>query len=488
MARDNRRGPRKGESIPQTPAEIIEFCRERGILMVDLKFTDLPGTLQHFSIPASALNEDVFHEGLGFDGSSIRGFQPIHESDMMLVPDATSAFVDPVLQIPTISFICDVRDPATEGPYSRDPRYIARKAEAFLESSGIADVSNWGPELEHFIFDNVRFDQNEHSGYYFIDSEEGIWNSGRDDGKPNLAYRPRYKQGYFPAPPMDTLQDIRSEMALKMMECGIDIEVHHHEVATAGQGEFDMRFCSLTRMADQVMLQKYIIKNVARSHGKVATFMPKPLFEDNGSGMHVHQSLWKDGSNLFYHPEGYALTSQMALHYIGGLFKHSPALLALVAPTTNSYRRLVPGFEAPVNLVYSQGNRSAAARIPVYTKGPNAKRVEYRPPDPSCNPYLAFAAMLLAGVDGIINKIDPGEPMDKDLYDLSPEDAALVQQVPGSLEEVLDALEADHEFLLRGDVFTKDVIETWLTYKREREVAPVRLRPHPYEFYLYLDA
>ena len=470
------------------PADVIQLAKDKGIKMVDLKFTDVPGTLQHFSIPVGQMDENFFVEGNGFDGSSIRGFQTIDESDMMLVPDPSSAFVDPILKVPTLSIICDVRDPISEGPYNRDPRYVAKKAEAYLKSTGIADISYWGPELEHFVFDNVRFDQNEHSGYYFVDSEEGIWNSGIDNGRPNLGHRPRYKQGYFPTPPVDSLQDLRSEMALKMMECGIEIEVHHHEVATAGQGEFDMRYRSLTRMADQVLLQKYIVKNVARAHGKTATFMPKPLFADNGSGMHTHQSLWKNGTNLFFDREGYALTSEMALHYIGGLFKHASALLAFCAPTTNSYRRLVPGFEAPVNLVYSQRNRSAAARIPVYTKSPEAKRVEFRPPDPTCNPYLAFSAMLMAGLDGVVNKIDPGEPLDVDLYELSAEQAAQVQQVPGSLEEVLSALEEDHEFLLKGDVFTRDLIETWLDYKRRNEVDEVRLRPHPHEFMLYYDA
>ena len=471
-----------------TPTDVIQLAKDRNIQIVDLKFTDVPGTLQHFSIPATELTEDIFHEGLGFVGSSIRGFQQIHESDMMLVPDPKSAFVDPILKIPTLSIICDVRDPVAEGPYTRDPRYVALKAEAYLKSSGMAEVSYWGPELEHFIFDDVRFDQNEHSGYYFVDSEEGIWNSGVANGKPNLGHRPRYKKGYFPTPPVDTLQDLRSETVLKMMECGIDVEVHHHEVATAGQGEIDMRYGSLTRMADQVMLQKYIVKNVARAHGKTATFMPKPLFGDNGSGMHTHQSLWRNGTNLFYDPEGYALMSDMGLYYIGGLLKHSPALLALCAPTTNSYRRLVPGFEAPVNLAHSQRNRSACARIPVYTKHPEAKRVEYRPPDPTCNPYLAFAAMLMAGIDGVRNKTSPGEPLDADLYDLSPDEAAKVKQVPGSLDEVLDALEEDHEFLLEGDVFTQDLLDTWLDYKRTREADEVRLRPHPYEFHLYYDA
>ena len=471
-----------------TPADAIQLAKDNNIQIVDLKFTDVPGTLQHFSVPLSQLDENSFVEGLGFDGSSIRGFQPINESDMMLVPDATTAVVDSVLKVPTLSFVCDVRDPITEGPYSRDPRYVAKKAEGHLKSTGIADISYWGPELEHFIFDDVRYEQNEHSGYYFVDSEEGIWNSGLDGADPNLGHRPRYKQGYFPTPPTDSLQDIRSEMVLKMIDYGIDIEVHHHEVGTAGQGEIDMRYRSLTRMADQVMLHKYIVKNVAHSYGKTATFMPKPLFGDNGSGMHTHQSLWKDGTPLFYDSQGYALMSQMGLYYIGGLLKHSPALLAFCAPTTNSYRRLVPGFEAPVNLAYSQRNRSAACRIPVYTKAPEAKRVEFRSPDPSCNPYLAFAAMMMAGLDGVVNKIDPGDPLDADLYELSPEEAAKVQQVPGSLDAVLDALEEDHDFLMKGDVFTQDLLEMWLDYKRTNELDEVRLRPHPYEFYLYYDA
>ena len=472
----------------RTVSEALKLAKDSNVQIVDLKFTDLIGTLQHFSIPVGGLEEGLFEEGIGFDGSSIRGFQQIHESDMMLVVDPASGFVDPVLNIPTLSFLCDVRDPVTDSPYTRDPRYVAKKAEAYLKSIGTADVSYWGPELEHFIFDDVRFDQNEHSGYYFVDSEEGIWNSGMDNGLPNLGHRPRHKQGYFPVPPVDTLQDLRSDAALKMIECGIVIEVHHHEVATAGQGEFDMKYNSLTRMADQVMLQKYVIKNVARAYGKTATFMPKPLFSDNGSGMHTHQSLWKNDTNLFFDPDGYALMSEMGIHYIGGLLKHAPALLAFCAPTTNSYRRLVPGFEAPVNLAYSARNRSACARIPVYFKTPASKRVEFRSPDPTCNPYLAFAAMLMAGLDGVANKIHPGDPLDEDLYELPPEQAAKVKQVPGSLEEVLDALEEDHEFLLKGDVFTTDLIETWLDYKRTNEVDEMRLRPHPYEFYLYYDA
>ena len=469
-----------------SPKEVIDFCREQGIKMVDLKFIDLPGTWQHLSIPLTALDEGTFVKGVGFDGSSIRGFQHIEESDMLIVPDATSAFIDQTFSIPTISLICNVREPATGEGYSRDPRYVAQKAEAYLKATGLADVSYWGPELEFFIFDDIRYDQTVNSGYYFIDSAEGQWNTGRDE-KPNLGYKPRLKEGYFPVPPVDTLQDLRSEAVLKMMEAGIDVEAHHHEVATAGQGEIDMRFRSLTRMGDQVMIFKYILKNVAHAHGKTVTFMPKPLFQDNGTGMHTHQSLWKEGQPLFYDKGGYAGFSQMWLWYIGGILKHAPALLALCAPTTNSYRRLVPGYEAPVNLAYSQRNRSACVRIPMYFDDPRQKRLEFRCPDASCNPYLAFAACLMAGLDGVQNRLDPGQPVDEDIFEMSSERAAKIKQVPGSLAEALDALEADHDFLLKGNVFTKDVLENWLSYKREREVDPIRLRPHPYEFALYFD-
>jgi len=470
-----------------SPQEVIAYARELGLKILDLKFIDLPGTWQHVSIPISELDEALFENGKGFDGSSIRGFQSIHESDMLLMPDPTTAVVDPVCTTPTLSMICNVYDPITGKPYSRDPRHIGRKAEAYLKATGIADVSYWGPEPEFFIFDDVRFDQNEFSGYYQIDSEEGIWNSGRSDGKPNLGHRPRWKEGYFPVPPADTLQDIRSEMMLKLIEVGVPMEVHHHEVATAGQCEIDMRFSSLVNMGDQLMTYKYVIKNIARAYGKTVTFMPKPLFGDNGSGMHVHQSLWKDGQPIMADPKGYAGLSQTALYYIGGLLKHAPALLALVAPTVNSYHRLVPGYEAPVNLVYSQRNRSAAVRIPMYSTNPKTKRLEFRCPDPSCNPYLAFAAMLMAGLDGIKNKIDPGEPADYDLFEAHT-NGRKIKQVPGSLAEALAALEADHAFLCAGDVFTPDVIENWIAYKRTREVDPVRLRPHPYEFFLYYDA
>jgi glutamine synthetase len=470
-----------------SPKEVLALAQRRGVEIVDLKFTDLPGTLQHYSVPLSELDEDSFASGFGFDGSSIRGFQHIHESDMLLIPDPDTAIIDPIFPTPTLSMFCIVRDPITGESYARDPRYIAQKAEAFLRQTGLAERSYWGPEAEFFVFDDVRFDQNQYSGYYFIDSVEGAWNTGREE-RPNLGYKPRYKEGYFPAPPIDSLQEFRSQVVLKMKEAGIEVEAHHHEVATAGQGEIDIRFNTLCRMADHLMMYKYIMKNVARTHGKAVTFMPKPLFMDNGSGMHVHQSLWEDGTNLFYDEEGYAQISATALYYIGGLLKHAPALLAFCAPTTNSYRRLVPGYEAPVNLVYSQRNRSACIRIPMYSPSPKSKRIEFRPPDPSCNPYLAFAAMLMAGIDGVMNHLDPGDPLDEDLYELPPEEAAQVKQVPGSLGEVLAALEEDHEFLLQGRVFTPDVIETWIEYKRRHELDAVRLRPHPYEFYLYFDA
>ncbi|HLF25030.1 MAG TPA: type I glutamate--ammonia ligase [Anaerolineae bacterium] len=470
-----------------SPKEVLAYAREQGLKIVDFKFADLPGTWQHFSSPIEELSESLFVEGIGFDGSSIRGFQAIHESDMLLMPDPGSAVADPACSVPTLTLTCNVFDPLTRQPYSRDPRYIAQKAEAYLKQTGIADISYWGPEAEFFVFDSVRFDQTQNAGYYFINSDEGIWNSGRNGTEPNLAHRPRWKEGYFPVAPADTLQDFRSEVVLKLAEAGVPVEVHHHEVATAGQCEIDMRFSSLVNMADHLMMYKYVIKNLAHAHGKTATFMPKPIWGDNGSGMHVHQSLWKEGSNLFFDKDGYALTSETARYYIGGLLKHAPALLALVAPTVNSYHRLVPGFEAPVNLVYSRRNRSAAVRIPMYSDSPKSKRIEFRCPDPACNPYLAFAAMLMAGIDGIQNKIQPGDPADFDVFE-EHEKAAKIKQVPGSLPEALNALEADHDFLLKGDVFTSDVLETWLTYKRTREVDPIRLRPHPYEFYLYYDA
>ncbi len=470
----------------RTPREILELVKSENVQMVDFRFCDLPGLMQHFSVPAHQFTEEVFEEGLGFDGSSIRGFQEIQESDMLLIPDSDTAFMDPFTDAKTLNIHCFVKDPVTGEMYSRDPRGIAAKAENYLRSTGIADTAYFGPEAEFYIFDDVRFDQNQNSGYYFVDSVEGVWNSGANEG-PNLGHKPRYKEGYFPVPPMDHYQDLRTEMVLELERVGIPIEVQHHEVGTAGQAEIDMRFDTLSVMSDRVMIYKYIVKNVARRHGKTVTFMPKPIFQDNGSGMHVHSSLWNGDEPIFYDEAGYAGLSDTARYYIGGLLAHAPAVLAFAAPTTNSYKRLVPGYEAPVNLVYSQRNRSAACRIPLYSKSPKAKRVEFRCPDPSANPYLAFAAILCAGIDGIQNKIEPPAPVDKDLYDLPPAELARVPQVPASLEESLDALEQDHDFLLQGGVFTPDVIETWLNYKRTKEVDEMRLRPHPWEFYLYYD-
>lgn len=466
--------------------KVFKMIKDRDVRVVDLKFTDLLGQWQHFSVTTTEFNEDVFEDGIGFDGSSIRGFQKIHESDMILFPDPETAFVDPFTAVPTLSLICDVADPITRESYSRDPRNIARKAESYLKSTGIGDTAFFGPEPEFFILDNIRFDQSYHYGYYYIDSIEGFWNSG-SNGEANLGHKPRYKEGYFPAPPIDSLQDLRTEMVLTMESIGIAVEVHHHEVATAGQTEIDMKRDTLTRMADNYLAYKYVTKNVAKKHGKTVTFMPKPIFGDNGSGMHVHQSIWKSGKPLFA-GTGYAGLSEMAMYYIGGLLKHAPALCALTNPTTNSYKRLVPGFEAPVNLAYSQRNRSASVRIPMYSSNPRAKRIEFRCPDPTCNPYLGFSAMLMAGLDGIINKIDPGKPLDKDIYDMTPEQLRDVPSAPGSLPEALAALERDHEFLLRGDVFSEDVIETWIEYKTDKESKPMQLRPHPYEFMLYYDA
>jgi len=468
-----------------TPTEVIAFAKNKGARILDLRFMDFPGLWQHLSVPIGELNEELFTDGHGFDGSSIRGWQAINASDMLIIPDPDTAQIDPFLKDPTLVMICDIADPITRESYSRDPRNIAKKAEAYLKASGVADVAYFGPEAEFFIFDDIRFDSTENSAYYYVDSSEGQWNTGRAEG-PNLGYKPRYKEGYFPVPPMDSQQDIRSEMVLLMEDVGIQVETHHHEVATAGQAEIDMRFDSLVKMADKLQWYKYIIKQVARRHNKTATFMPKPLFNDNGSGMHTHQSLWKSGQPLFA-GDGYSGVSQTCLHYIGGILKHAPALCAFVAPTTNSYKRLVPGFEAPVNLAYSSRNRSAAVRIPMYSPSPKAKRIEVRFPDPACNAYLAFAAMLMAGLDGVENRLDPGEPLDKDIYALSPAELSKVPSVPGSLEGSLNALESDHEFLTKGDVFTQDVIETWLEYKRGKEIDPVRLRPHPYEFKLYFD-
>ena len=466
--------------------EVAKLIKEHEIEMVDLRFCDLPGLWQHFTVNPKLVDEAGFEEGFGFDGSSIRGFQQIQESDMLLFPDPETAFEDPFTEHRTLVMICDVGDPVTGEPYSRDPRYIARKAEKYLQSTGIAEVAYFGPEPEFFVFDDIRFSQGYNHGFYFLDSGEGFWNAGREE-KPNLGYKPRYKEGYFPVPPMDSLQDIRSEMMQVLEQIGINVELHHHEVATGGQCEIDMHFDSLLPMADKLLKFKYVIKNVARRHNKTATLMPKPIFQDNGSGMHCHQSLWKDGKNLFYQAGTYADLSQTAVYYIGGLLKHAPALLALCAPTTNSYRRLVPGYEAPINLIYSMRNRSACVRIPAYSRSEKAKRLEFRCPDSSANGYLAFAAMLMAGLDGIQNKITPPDPMDKDLYDLPPEEMAKVKSTPGSLEEALNALRQDHDFLLKGDVFTRDVIETWIAYKQKHEVDAIRLRPHPYEFALYYD-
>ena len=469
-----------------TPSEVVALAKEQNVKIVDLKFMDLPGMWQHFSIMVNELSEDLFTEGIGFDGSSIRGFQAINESDMLLFPDPATALVDPVCKVPTLSITCNIKDPITLENYTRDVRHIAQKAESYLQSTGIADISYWGPEAEFYLLNDIRYAQNQHSGFYFVDSVEGSWNSGKEEN-PNLGYKPRYKEGYFPVPPSDTLQDIRSEICLKLIESGVDVEVHHHEVGTAGQGEIDIRFDTLTTVGDKIALYKYIVKNVARSHNLVATFMPKPLFQDNGSGMHVHTSLWKDGKNVFFDSQGYSLLSETALYYIGGLLKHARSLCAIIAPTTNSYKRLVPGYEAPVNIAYSQRNRSACVRIPVYSKSEKAKRVEFRTPDPSCNPYLAFSALLMAGLDGIQNRIHPGDPLDKDLYDLEPEELDEIESTPASLGDALDALEDDHEYLLKGDVFTEDVIDVWLEYKRENEVDAINMRPHPYEFFLYHD-
>ena len=437
-------------------------------------------------MPIELLTEGSFEEGYGFDGSSIRGWKNINESDMLVIPDPNTAFIDPFMKDTTLSLIGNIYDPITREKYSRDPRAVAVKAENYLKSTGLADKAYFGPEAEFFIFDDVRFEQRENTGFYRIDSGEGCWNSGREEN-PNLGYKPRFKEGYFPVPPTDSLHDLRSEMMLTLIKVGCEVEAQHHEVATAGQSEIDLKFDTLTTMGDKLLIYKYVIRNVARRRGKTVTFMPKPIFNDNGSGMHVHQSLWKGGQPLFAGNE-YAGISEMALYYIGGLLRHASAILAITNPTTNSYKRLVPGFEAPVNLAYSQRNRSAAIRIPMYSPSPKAKRIEFRCPDPTCNPYLSFAAMLMAGLDGIQNKIHPGEPLDKNIYDLPPEELATIQKAPGSLEDALRSLEDDHDFLLRGDVFTDDVIRTWIDYKRERDIAAMAQRPHPYEFFLYYDA
>jgi glutamine synthetase len=467
-----------------TPKSVIEMARKQGAKMVDVKFVDTFGTWQHFSVPISELTEDVFTDGYGFDGSSIRGWKSIEASDMLAMPDPSTAFIDPFCAVPTLSLTCTIAETGTKEAYNRDPRGIAQRGEKYLASTGLADAAVFGPEAEFFIFDNVQFDAKSNGTFYLVDSEEAIWNTGREE-QPNLGYKIRHKEGYFPVAPNDTQQDIRTEMCLVMEQLGIKIERQHHEVATGGQAEIDFRFDTLVKTADNMMLYKYVIKNIAKKHGKTVTFMPKPLFGDNGSGMHTHQSLWKKGKPLFAGKE-YAGLSQMALYYIGGILKHAKALCALCSPTTNSYKRLVPGYEAPVNLAYSARNRSAAIRIPTFSESPKAKRIEYRPPDPSANPYLCYAALLLAGLDGVLNKIDPGEPMDKNMYELPPEELAKVPQVPGSLGEALDHLEKDHHFLLKGDVFTADFLEMWNSQKR-KEADALRLRPHPYELYLYYD-
>jgi glutamine synthetase len=463
-----------------TPNDVLKLVKEKDIEVVDVKFTDLFGQWQHFSLPIQEFSPDAaFEEGLGFDGSSIRGFQSIESSDMILIADPDSAIVDPVCAAPTLSLVGDVYDPITRAPYSRDPRYVARKAMEYMQASGIADEAYFGPEAEFFVFDKVMYSAGEYSSAYQVDSVEGPWNSGIF----GFGHSVPHKRGYFPVAPFDTLQDIRSEMVKTMIESRIDVELHHHEVGTAGQCEIDMKYASLVKMADNVQLYKYIVKNVAKKHGKTVTFMPKPIFADNGSGMHTHQSLWKDGEPLFFDADGYAMLSQTALWYIGGILKHINSLLGIVAPTTNSYRRLVPGYEAPVVIAYSARNRSAAVRIPMYSSSPRAKRIEFRCPDPAANPYLAFAAMLMAGLDGIKNQIDPGDPADMDLFEA--ENICKVKTTVGKLNEALDALEADSGFLLEGGVFTPDVLDAFISHKHEEEVGPVSLRPHPYEFLLY---
>ncbi len=473
--------------MASTPQDVMKMIKDNDVQIIDLKFIDLPGIWQHCSYYVSEFSEETFEQGMPFDGSSIRGWKSINESDMLMVPDPATAFLEPFTQHSTLSLTCSIKEPRTNEPYDRCPRSLATRAMAYLNQTGIADTAYFGPEAEFFIFDDVRFDQTQNSAYHFVDSVEGRWNSGREEAGGNLGYKPRYKEGYFPVPPTDSYQDIRTEMLLTMNACGVPIEKHHHEVATGGQAELGFRFDKLVSCADFLMIYKYVIKNVGRKHGKAVTFMPKPLFNDNGTGMHTHQSLWKGGQPLFY-GDGYANLSKLALNYIGGLLKHAPAILAFTNPTTNSYKRLVPGFEAPVNLAYSQGNRSASVRIPVTGTNPKAKRLEFRCPDATCNPYLAFSAMLMAGLDGIKNEIDPGSSLDVDIYDLSPEELAKIPSTPGSLLEALENLRKDHQFLLEGGVFSEDLIETWIEYKIDNEINPMRLRPHPYEFALYFDA
>ncbi len=465
--------------------KVLSFIKTNKIKFVDLKFMDFPGMWQHFTVPATELSADSFKDGFGFDGSSIRGWKKINESDMLIIPDPETMVIDKFIEAPTISLICNVHEPATKEKYTRCPRSITEKAVEYLKSTGIADTAYFGPEAEFFVFDDVRFDSAPNGSFYKVDSVEGRWNTGREEN-PNLGYKPRYKEGYFPVPPTDQLNDLRNEMVLNLMEIGIPVEAQHHEVASGGQCEIDLRFQPLLKAADQLLFFKYIVKNTARKHGKTVTYMPKPIMGDNGSGMHVHVSLWKKNKPLFA-GNGYAGLSETALYFIGGILKHAASLLAFTNPTTNSYKRLVPGFEAPVNLAYSQRNRSAAVRIPLYSSSPKAKRIEFRCPDPSANPYLAFSAMLMAGLDGIMNRIDPGEPLDKNIYDLDPEELQNVPSTPATLSEAIKALENDHEYLLKGDVFTEDVIETWINYKIENEIQPMALQPHPYEFSLYYD-
>ncbi|CAN1210469.1 type I glutamate--ammonia ligase [Tumidithrix helvetica PCC 7403] len=472
--------------MAKTPQDVLRMIEEQDIKIIDLKFIDMPGIWQHCSFHRSLIDESSFTEGVAFDGSSIRGWKAINASDMAMVPDPETAWIDPFMEVPTLSMICSIIEPRTNEPYDRCPRVIAKKAVDFLGSTGLGDTAFFGPEPEFFMFDSVEYDQTMNSSYYKVDSSEGLWNTGRSEAGGNLGYKIRNKQGYFPVPPLDSFQDIRTEMLLTMADCGVPIEKHHHEVATGGQAELGIKFGELIQAADYVMTYKYVVKNVARRYGKTVTFMPKPIFGDNGTGMHTHQSIWKGGQPMFA-GDKYAGLSQMALHYIGGLLKHAPALLAITNPTTNSYKRLVPGFEAPVNLAYSQGNRSASIRIPLSGTNPKAKRLEFRCPDPTCNPYLAFAAMLMAGIDGIKNQIDPGEPLDVDIYELSPEELAKVPSAPGSLMESLENLKNDHAFLLAGGVFTEDFINTWITYKLNNEAIPMNIRPHPYEFSLYYD-
>ncbi len=468
-----------------TPKEVLAFAKEQGAKMVDFKFLDFLGTWQHFTNPLEELSESDFENGYGFDGSSIRGWQPINASDMLVIPDASTAIMDPFMAVPTLTMICNVVDPVTQERYSRDPRYIAQKAEEYLKFTGIGDMAWFGPEAEFFIFDDIRFDSASQYSYHYIDSSEGIWNSGRVES-PNLGYKPRHKEGYFPVPPVDSQQDLRSEMVLMMQKVGLTVECQHHEVATAGQAEIDMKAAPLVKMGDNLQWYKYVVKNVAYRNRKTVTFMPKPLFGDNGSGMHIHISIWKEGKPLFA-GDKYAGLSEMALHAAGGILKHAAAICAITNPTTNSYKRLVPGYEAPVNLAYSSRNRSASLRIPMYSASPKLKRIEVRFPDPSCNGYLAFSALLMAALDGIENRIDPGQPLDRDIYSMTPEELANVPSTPGSLDQALKALEKDHEFLLKGDVFTEDVIRTWIEYKTVNEVDPIRMRPHPHEFKLYYD-